>query len=217
MRDRFRSDRWVCSHRNSRESEPSVGVRFHEGGTGILLGSGDLGRTRRLSDEVRPSRPCQVNLDTVLAHKLELAPYTRALKLALSLAVSVQTVATYLHFNLGTNSIMHNLFHTWPITYKMGKGALRSYHGWSSPCSYSDELPISHNLGWVLNDVRSKILEDVGPGFRSRRDNSAIESAHQKSMVTVSFGVDAIGLVKILLERTKRTPDSFKDQILQGS
>jgi hypothetical protein len=54
-----------------------------------------------LSDGARPGRPCQNNLDTILAHKLQPDPHTSALKLALSLCVSVQTVTNHLHHNLG--------------------------------------------------------------------------------------------------------------------
>jgi hypothetical protein len=66
-----------------------------------------------LSDETRPSRQCQINLDTVLVHKLELElelkfeleleldPHMTARKLALSLFVSLQIVTNHLDHNLG--------------------------------------------------------------------------------------------------------------------
>jgi hypothetical protein len=39
----------------------------------------------------------------------------------------------------------------------------------------------------------------------------------RKTMIPVSFGVNGIGLVKILPEGAKRTSESFKDQIRQES
>jgi hypothetical protein len=54
-----------------------------------------------LSDEARPCRPCQMNLNTVLAHKFEVAPHPTARKLSLSPGVSVQAMTNHLHHNLG--------------------------------------------------------------------------------------------------------------------
>jgi hypothetical protein len=79
----FPSERWACSQ-----------------GVVYWVPEIRVGR-EHLSDEARPGRPCQINLDTVLAHKLKLDPHTTARKLAHSLGVSVQTVANHLHHNLG--------------------------------------------------------------------------------------------------------------------
>jgi hypothetical protein len=49
-------------------------------------------------------------------------------------------------------------------------------HAWRSRCSCSDELPIGHNRGRVIDDVWSNALESVGPGSRSRRYNSSAHS-----------------------------------------
>jgi hypothetical protein len=54
-----------------------------------------------LSDQLRPGRPPQIGLDTILAHKLELDLHTTARKLVLSLGVSLPTILNHLHDNLG--------------------------------------------------------------------------------------------------------------------
>jgi hypothetical protein len=53
-----------------------------------------------LSDEGRPRRPYQLNIDTLLAQKLELNRHTMAEKPALSLDVLGQTMTNHLHHNL---------------------------------------------------------------------------------------------------------------------
>jgi transposase len=54
-----------------------------------------------LTHEARPGRPRQINLDTILAHKLQADPRTTVGEQALSPGVSVQTITMHLHQHLG--------------------------------------------------------------------------------------------------------------------
>jgi hypothetical protein len=85
-------------------------------------------RRENLSDGAQSGRRCQINPDTLSAHKLQLNPHTQAPNLALLLSISVQAMTNRLHSNLGMK-----FYHIQCISYGLdhstsGKRALGSNH-----------------------------------------------------------------------------------------
>jgi hypothetical protein len=169
-----------------------------------------------LSNEAKPGRPCQINLDTVLAHKLELDPNTTTQKLALSLGVSAQTVTNHLHHNLGMKC-----YHLRWISHGVDNSQKAERVRLARIMLEALNVHVRTNYQYLITGDELEMMYDQIPLKMLTLDRDHIDTilrpSHQsrKTMITVFFGVNGISLVKILSESMKLPSEYFKDQVLR--
>jgi hypothetical protein len=169
-----------------------------------------------LSDQPRLGRPPQIGLDTILALKLELDPHTTARSLALSLGVSRPTILNRLHKNLGMKCY-HLRWIPDLLDDSQKAESLRCAHIMLEAL----DVHAQTNFRYLMRGDESWMMHDQTPSrmwaLNRGHVDAIVRPSHQsrKTMVTAFFGVNGIGLVKILPEGMKLTSRYFKDEILR--
>jgi hypothetical protein len=152
-----------------------------------------------------------------LANKLEMNPHPTAWRFTLSVGVSPQSATTHTRKGLGVKCYrlrwvpyLHDEFQKaerLPSAHLMLK--VLDKHARTN-----DQYFLTGDELWMMND---QILLKMWTLDRDHLDPILHRSRRlRKTMVAVFFGVNGIGLVKILPQGQKVTSDYFKDAILHA-
>jgi hypothetical protein len=168
------------------------------------------------SNQAWPDPPCQINLHTILAHKLELDPHMTARRLALSLGISSQTVTNHSHHKFGMKCS-----HLRWIPQLLDDSQKAESVRCARIILEALDVHALTNYQYAMAGDESWMMLDQLPSkmWALNRDHidAIIRLSHQsrKTMVTVVCGANDRGLVRVLPEGTRLTSEYFKDQVLR--